>query len=71
MVNERLSMRDNVSMVEHLTAENIEEDAPALEVLRSCDPAGAADIAEGLASSLQRELDRTGVSTDPRERDQS
>lgn len=45
-------------------SESIEDDEPALDALRVADPADAPDIAEGLASSLQRELDQTDLSGD-------
>jgi len=46
-------------MSEHRDPEPVEDDQPALEALVSVDPADAPDIAEGLAASLQRELDQT------------
>ena len=36
-------------------------DQTAAEALADADPADAPDIADGIASSLQRELDQTGT----------
>ena len=37
------------------------DDLPAAEALSDADPADAPDIADGIASALQRELDHTGT----------
>ncbi|MEN8040372.1 MAG: hypothetical protein ABFR95_02615 [Actinomycetota bacterium] len=42
--------------------EEAPQDRPALEALATADPADAPDIAEGVAASLQRELDQTDAS---------
>ncbi len=55
-------MRDNARMSEHRAPEPTEDDKPALEALVSVDPQDAPDIAEGIAASLQRELDQAGTS---------
>lgn len=39
------------------TTDAIEDTHTAIDALQSSDPADAPDIAEGIASSLQRELD--------------
>lgn len=49
-------------MSEHRVPEPTADDQPALDALVSVDPADAPDIAEGIAASLQRELDQTGIS---------
>ncbi len=58
-------MRDNAGMSEHRVPEAAEDDRPAHDALVSVDPADAPDIAEGLAASLQRELDQTGSASQP------
>jgi hypothetical protein len=55
-------MRDNARMKEQRFPEPTTDDQPALDALVSIDPADAPDIAEGIAASLQRELDQTGIS---------
>ncbi len=54
-------------MNEHNPAAPTEDDQTALDALVAADPADAPEIAEGLASGLQRELDQTGA-TDPARR---
>ncbi len=49
-------------MKEQRFPEPTTDDQPALDALVSIDPADAPDIAEGIAASLQRELDQTGIS---------
>lgn len=66
-------MKDNDAMKQERDQdrepEAVEDDKLTSDALGVVDPADAPDIADGLASSLQRELDQTGVPEDvnPRE----
>ncbi len=51
-------------MNDHLQPDEAADDQVALETLSEADPADAPDIAEGLAASLQRELDQTSGTGD-------
>jgi hypothetical protein len=46
-------------MNEHLQPDTAADDEATLEALSDADPQDAPDIAEGLATSLQRDLDQT------------
>jgi len=54
-------MRDNGRMKTASQPEPTVEDQVAADVLADVDPAEAPDIADGIAASLQRELDATGA----------
>lgn len=54
---------DNASMHEQNSSDPVQDDQTALDALGSVDPDEAPDIAEGIAASLQRELDQTGDTT--------
>lgn len=54
-------MRDNDHMNSAPQPEPTDDDQTAAEALAEVDPADAPDIADGIASSLQRELDTTGA----------
>jgi hypothetical protein len=54
-------MRDNERMTTPSQPEPTVEDQIAGDALAEVDPADAPDIADGIAASLQRELDTTGV----------
>jgi len=51
---------DNAHMHDQKPTEPVQDDQTALDALRSVQPDEAPDIAEGIAASLQRELDQTG-----------
>jgi hypothetical protein len=53
-------MRDNERMSTSSQPEPTIEDQIAADALAEVDPAEAPDIADGIAASLQRELDTTG-----------
>jgi hypothetical protein len=54
-------MRDNAGMTTSPPPQGAVDDQHAAEALSGADPADAPDIADGIASGLQRELDRTGT----------
>lgn len=54
-------MRDNGRMNTASQPELTSEDQVAADALADVDPAEAPDIADGIAASLQRELDATGA----------
>ncbi len=56
-------------MNESREPEVIEDEAVTSETLRSIDPVDAPDVVEGLASSLQKELDQAGPPKDSSERE--
>jgi CTP:molybdopterin cytidylyltransferase MocA len=57
-------MRDNGLMNTASQPEPTVEDQVAADALADVDPADAPDIADGIAASLQRELDTTGADDD-------
>ncbi len=54
---------DNADMDDQKPTEPVQDDQTALDALSSVAPEEAPDIAEGIAASLQRELDQTGDAT--------
>lgn len=64
MWHKQRPMSDNESMNEQHTPPVVEEDATAIDALRSADPADSPDLADGLAAGLQRELDQTAAPED-------
>ncbi len=48
------------------TVQEADDTSTAIDALKESDPAESPDIAEGIASSLQRELDKESATTAPR-----